>query len=428
MDNRPLTGQRVTIVGGGLVGLASAHYLNGLGAEVTVFEREEVGGGAARGNGGLISTTNAGPLPAPGVVSDALRHLFSPTSAFYVAPSAALRMTPYLLGFARRANAKQFRIGQQRMDLLTQHTTRLFRELRDQGIGTSMRELGFVRCFSSRRTADADREAFSVALRRGFTPDAGPVLDRQELLQEEPALGSDVQAGYLLPGERFADPATFVDEMRDSLTSRGVRFEVRADIDDAGEEKGVPWVASRGQRHESDRLVIAAGARSNPLARKFGVNARIAPGKGYSFCLTPEQVPSRVLYLSDAHLAISPLPDGRVRVAGTMEFDGGFDRLSRRRLEALKTASHGSITGVDWNKVEDEWVGPRPMTLDGLPLIGAVSPSGNTVLASGHNMLGFALAPATGVLVADILTGRGQERQPELDAFNPYRFNFRRRN
>jgi D-amino-acid dehydrogenase len=115
----------------------------------------------------------------------------------------------------------------------------------------------------------------------------------------------------------------------------------------------------------------------------------------------------------------------RLRVAGTMEFDHDPDRFRQRRVDAIIAAARPYLRGVDWDRHEQEWMGPRPMTPDGLPLIGRVPGSRGVPLATGHNMLGLMLGPATGRLVTGLLTG---EAGPGLAAtFDPARRARRRR-
>ncbi|MEU8844899.1 FAD-binding oxidoreductase [Streptomyces sp. NPDC048564] len=109
-----------------------------------------------------------------------------------------------------------------------------------------------------------------------------------------------------------------------------------------------------------------------------------------------------------------PAPLGKgVRVAGTMEFDRGPDRFRQGRVQALVAAGRPYLPGAGRERREQEWMGPRPMTPDGLPLIGPVPGRPRILLATGHNMLGLMPAPAAGRLVAGLLTG---EADPGLVA------------
>ncbi len=141
-------------------------------------------------------------------------------------------------------------------------------------------------------------------------------------------------------------------------------------------------------------------------------------GKGYSFSVAADPLPSRLVHLGSAKVVLTPVGK-RVRVAGTMEFERDPDRFRRRRIDAIVSAARPCLRHADWDDCQEEWVGARPMTPDGLPLIGRLPHSPRVLLATGHNMLGLMLGPATGRLVSGLLTGTAD---PATAApFEPYR-------
>ncbi|MGY2873630.1 D-amino-acid dehydrogenase [Marmoricola sp. URHA0025 HA25] len=419
MRNQPVA-EHVLIVGAGVIGLCAAHYLERAGVEVTVIDKE-IGGGAARGNAGLIGATAATPLPAPGVVSDALRHLFDSRSAFVVSPTAAPRLAPFLLMVALHSTKARFEAGLARLDLLSERTYVLWDELVDQGIGTSQRSDGWMKCFDSVASAHREMTVMRELADRGIgtlPPDQLWVGDA--LREHEPAVGPAVAAGYVHPAERCADPSEFVDQIHQSLEKRGVRFVLGSHAQKVGEGTSSAWVElDLGERLEADHVLVAAGARSTALVRPLESRLRVIPGKGYSLSVQATPMPRHPLYFHDAHIVATPMVRG-LRVAGILEFDGTFDRFNRRRIAAIAAIAGQRLSSVDWSTRSEEWVGARPMTPDGVPFIGPVSSDGRVLVATGHNMLGFGLAPATGELVADLLTGR-RSRDRELRAFGPQR-------
>ncbi|MFF6978167.1 NAD(P)/FAD-dependent oxidoreductase [Streptomyces sp. NPDC008343] len=172
----------------------------------------------------------------------------------------------------------------------------------------------------------------------------------------------------------------------------------------------------RGPYHRGDllggRVVIAAGVWSREVCASLGVRIEMAAGKGYSFSVPAESVPKRLVHPCSAKAVPAPLGKG-VPVAGTMEFDRDPDRFRQGRVQALVAAARPYLPGAGWERREQEWMGPRPMTPDGLPLIGPVPGRPRILLATGHNMLDLMPAPAAGRLVAGLLTG---EADPGLAA------------
>jgi D-amino-acid dehydrogenase len=176
---------------------------------------------------------------------------------------------------------------------------------------------------------------------------------------------------------------------------------------------------SRGAE-EADAFVLAAGAWSGELARQFGFRLPIQAGKGYSVTVTqPAAVPSRALYLSEMRVGISPF-NGAARIGGTMELSGMNLEIVRARVAAIRRAAARYLPGAGQGTAQTEWTGMRPLTVDGLPAIGKAPGFENLYVAAGHGMLGVTLAPATGLAIAEQVTGVPSSF--DLKPFDPARF------
>jgi D-amino-acid dehydrogenase len=403
--NGNLGGQRIAIIGGGLIGLFSAHYLIRQGAEVVIMERKRLGSGAARGNGGLIVWTECTPLAGPGVIRHMLRKLFSSTSPLFLKPSALMRNAIFFLEFARHCSADAFSSGLARLDYLSVRTQRLYRELKQDGIALGVSEAGILRVFRSRKAADEDRTQFEQLASRGLGLRPGLMMRGDELHAFEPALSSGVECGFMQQGEAFTDPSIVVDKLIASLLAHGV--EVREDTaaaDVIEDRHGVRVLSDHGEVR-ADKCLIATGAWSRELAAKLGLRLILAAGKGYSFSVRPAITPKRAIAFADSHAGATPLGDGRLRLAGMMEFDGTYENFNLNRVDAIKASASPYLIGVDWTQSSEEWVAPRPMTPDGAPYIGKIPGKSATFIATGHNMLGLSLGPSTGEVVAEMMSG-----------------------
>jgi D-amino-acid dehydrogenase len=167
--------------------------------------------------------------------------------------------------------------------------------------------------------------------------------------------------------------------------------------------------------------VIAAGAWSAGVARLFGSRLPIRPGKGYSVDYAPPQLASRMMILlAEAHCVLTPL-DGATRVAGTMEFGGLDERMAPARLRAIQRAPGRYLRAWDPDAPTlAPSAGLRPMTPDGIAVIGRLRPHDNVYVASGHAMLGLTLAPRTGAELAAMILDGGERAL--LAPFSPARF------
>lgn len=405
--------EAVTVIGGGVIGLASAHYLAAAGLRVTVLERDRVGSGASRGNAGEICPDLVEPLPAPGVIGPALRTLHRPDSALFVRPRPDADLLRFLLGFTRNATRARYTAGAAALARLSTDTRALFDQLGAAGVDANTNKDGFLFAFASAASA---RAAAAVHDRLGAP--RGDLLGPAGLRDLEPCLSDGAQAGFLVRDQWCIDPNLFVDRLAEQLRSRAVTIVEGARVTGIDSDATGVRVHTSAGTVDGDTAVLAAGVWSRAIGRRLGVDLNIFPGKGYSFSVRVKTPPARLVHLGDAHVAVTPM--GRtVRLAGTMELDREHDRFDPRRIAAIVAATRPYLSDVDWTDLVDEWVGARPMTPDGLPAIGRFPGHRNVFVAAGHNMLGLMLAPATGRLVADMVTGTA--RSDDWAAFDPAR-------
>lgn len=186
----------------------------------------------------------------------------------------------------------------------------------------------------------------------------------------------------------------------ESVTARGGRVRGMHEVS-ALESRG-DGIGIGGDRF--DAVVLATGSWLSPLARRVGVRRLVQAGRGYSFTVPVDRVPERPVYFPTQRIACTPL-DGRLRVTGLMEFREASAPLDPRRLRALVEEAGRLFDGAHMDERHNEWVGARPCTTDGLPLVGATRDP-RVFTAGGHGMWGIVHGPVTGELLAEqIVTG-----------------------
>lgn len=408
----------VVIVGAGMVGLSTAWFLQEHGVDVTVLDRSGVAAGSSWGNAGWLAPALTTPLPEPAVLSYGVKAVVSPSSPVYVPLRPDVKLLRFLLRFARHCTPARWEkamgvfgtVGRQALDAYDVLTDGGVREPTRPaepflvGLGSVQAERGFIDELEHIRAAGVGIDY--------------EVMTGTEARAQEPAFGAGVIAGVRLEGQRYIDPGRFVHALAESVSARGGKVMDGVDVTgvrDLGAD-GVVVATSTGDLR-ADAVVLATGSWLGDLAREFGVRQLVQAGRGYSFSVPAEHLPSGPVYFPDVRLACTPLA-GRLRVAGTMEFrrpDAAFDP---RRVSAMVTAGKSRLAGIDWDDRVDEWVGSRPCTADGLPLVGATR-SPRVHVAGGHGMWGIAWGPFTGRMAAEgLVTGR----VPEVIApFDPLR-------
>jgi D-amino-acid dehydrogenase len=393
-----------------MAGLATAWFLQERGAEVTVYERTHVAAGASWGNAGWVSPGLVAPLPEPAVLRYGLRAVVSPRSPVYLPLRADPALLRFLVSFLRHSTAGRWRRGMATYIPLVERALEAFDVL---GLDAPTHPAEpMLACYRE------ERETRGLLHELAGIRAAGHDVVAEQLTGEQaralaPSLTAEVGAAVRMHGQRYLDPPAYLRALADAVVARGGTLREHTAV--PGIEEGTDDVAVGGDRY--DAVVVATGAWLGDLARRFGVRQVVQAGRGYSFSVPVEQLPAGPLYFPVQRVACTPLGD-RLRIAGMMEFRRPDEPLDPRRIAAITDAVRPFFTGVDLDDRQDEWVGSRPCTGDGLPLLGRTR-SPRVFVSGGHGMWGIALGPITGMLVAQtVLDG---ETPAELRPFDPLR-------
>lgn len=376
------------------------------------------GSGASSNNAGWIVPAESGPVPGPGIVLQTLRWMLRRDSPVYVRPSISPSFLAFMARMLRSCNAASYwrafdatvRLADGTMDELDAWAA--------DGVSFEMHHGGELRAFVTEREFRAAESGLDHVRRAGFEPE---VLTGAEARALVPELSDEVVHAVRYPNERHVRPASLVDGLVRRCRELGVEIvENRVEKARALPSGGVELHGPAGSVR-ADVCVVAAGAWSARVARLFGATLPIRPGKGYSVDYAPAPLGIRtVVMLSEAHCAVTPL-DGATRVAGTMEFGPLDETINAIRVRAIREAPRRYFRNWDQEAPSlAPTAGLRPMTPDGLPVIGRLHPYGNVYAASGHAMLGVTLAARTASELAGMIVDGGT---PEvLEPFSPRRF------
>jgi len=414
----------VVVVGGGAIGLSTAWYLAEAGARVTVVDRMSAADKASTGNAGMLVPSHVIPLSAPGVISKGLRWMLSASSPFHISPRLSADFLRWLYLFARHATPQHVAYGIPILRDLSMESLRLFDALCGDGAplpGTGYSRTGLLmlhRGDTARRDNlhEADlAEGAGLDLRRLSEPEARAL---------EPDIRTDITGGVFYATDAAIHPERFLSAMEAALRARGVQF-VDATALRLDRQVGVvlDGAAEDGRRSiGGDFVVVAAGAWTPSLIKTLGTGLRlpVEPARGYSITVNTHEATIRIpCVMLDERITVTPMA-GALRFSGTLTLSGFDRRVEERRLETIRHLAQlyaGPSLAIEKPPV---WTGFRPASADGLPIIGSVPDAARFFVASGHGMLGVTQAPATGRMVADLISGRAPILDPK--PFAPGRF------
>lgn len=418
----------MVVVGGGVVGLFSALYASQDGWQVVVVDAAAPGAGAARGSGGWICPALSRPMAGPGAVRNAVLDSLRREGAVRVHAPPRRATLGWIARFAGFSSDRELQRTWEHAARLSEASFADWRHIEDRGLRVTMGRSGNLALFDDRAAAAA---AFEAAQRVRTLGQVAPerLLDGDEVRALEPAASEAVAAGYLWPGQWFVDPAVVMDALLSAVRSAGVEIREHVAVRAVSRTAAGASCHTDGEDVRADAVLIATGADATALLRPLGVAAPVIHGKGYSFDVPITVSPQHALNLHGPHIAATPLSDGRLRVAGVMEFDRDDRRLNASGIARIRRGASPYLRGVDWEDRAHEWVGSRPMTPDTLPLVGWVQPptpgpdtptAGTGILvATGHGTMGLTQAPGTARLVTQALNGT----MPSwAEPFDPRRF------
>lgn len=397
---------RVAVVGGGAVGLSCAWALARRGADVVVYERDRVGSGCSLGNTGWICPGLSAPLPAPGVMSAALRGMLRRESPVRIRPLVGPGFLRWSWQFWRACAPMRYRAGLEATVVLAGGAFELFEELRADGVELELHDSGMVVAALTDEGLDEYAAMLLEAKEAGYEGDVS-VLDAGALRELEPAVGEAVVGGVHAPAERYVRPESLTQGLAEALRRGGAVVNEGAEI-------------TRVDVLDADAVVVAAGVWSGRLVEPLGVRIPMEAAKGYSVTARGSgTLPRHAFYLAEAKVGCSTFGDS-LRIAGIFDLTGLDLTLRPRRIETIVSSSLPYLR--DWRpeETELEWTGLRPYPSDGLPIVGPVPGRPGLFLATGHGRMGITLAPATGKLLADVILDGAEP--PELEPFGIERF------
>lgn len=409
----------VVVIGGGVIGLCAAYELSRHGREVVVIDKGPIARGSASGNAGFITPSHVIPMAAPGVLAGVIKGMIRRTGPVVVRPSLNPDSLRWIVRFMRFCNRKAAHSGSLVLAALGFRSAELItRWIAEEGIDCGYRPDGLLNVYGTPASLESGRREAAQMRRYGVGIET---LGSKEIRELEPSLNKEVLGGFLCTDDAGLNPGRFLDNLADVLRARRVRLIPDTELlAFQGASGTVQRLVTSGGNVVADQVVIATGAWSAGIASLLGESAPIQPGKGHSMTVAkPSTGPRHNILIGDRWVAVNPMGD-RLRMSGWLEFGRLDTRPSIRRLALIEVGVRSRIRLDPQLTVLERWAGLRPITPDGIPIIGWSRRWKNVAYAVGHGKLGLSLGPITGRLVAQILCGLPTDL--DLEPLSPGRF------
>lgn len=403
----------VVVIGGGIVGISTAIWLQRAGQSVVLIDRGDPEGRASFGNAGVLAASSVVPVTVPGLLRHVPRLLLDPRQPLFLKWSYLPRMLPWLARYLSHCRPDETRRIATALKPILGNTLEDHQTLA-HGTPAAARIVpsDFVLLFRDRATFAKD--AFGWSLRRDLGYE-WEELDAASLHGRDSIFAPDLTFAVRIGQHgRISDPGAYIADLTAHFTASGGRLvigEAEALIRDGASVTGV---RVGDETVQATAVAVTAGAWSTRLTQGHAPAIPLESERGYHLDLwEPNLMPRVPTAITSGKFILTPM-EGRLRAAGMVEFAGLNAPASKAPFDLLRTEVKKAIPGLTWTR-ETRWMGHRPAPSDSIPIIGAVPGTPGLFLGFGHQHVGLTGGPRTGQLLAQIITGA----TPNID-LSPY--------
>ena len=408
------------IIGGGIVGLCSAYFLQKEGHKVTVLDKSDITSGASFVNAGYITPSHIIPLASPGMISKGIKWMFNSSSPFYMQPRWDTDFFKWSWYFHKSSTKEKVDLAIPLIKEINIISRELFTSIKNSGdLGDfQLERKGLLMLYKTDKEGEHEMQVAKKASYLGLEVSS---LNKKELDTLQPNVTMNVKGAIHYECDGHTTPTEFMKKMLEYLKRSGVIIKTNEEVIDLSTENGrIIKVTTNKNDYSPKEVVLAAGSWSDNLSKKLNIKLPIQAGKGYRINVPRPTGITIPAILMEAKVAVTPMAE-YTRFAGTMEFSGINDVIRKQRVEAIANATTEFYPEIKISEAEklDAKSGLRPVSPDGLPYIGKSSSLKNLTVATGHAMMGWSLGPVTGKLVSEIISDK--KTSMDINGFSPNR-------
>ncbi|MCJ7465554.1 MAG: FAD-dependent oxidoreductase [Maribacter sp.] len=412
--------KNIVIIGGGIIGLSSAYFLQKEGHSVTVLDKSDITSGASFVNAGYITPSHIIPLASPGKIAQGIKWMFDSSSPFYIKPRWDIDFFKWSWYFHKSSTKEKVEKAIPVIKDINILSRGLFEEMKASGdMGDfQLERKGLLMLYKTDASFEHEIE---VARKASFLGLEVKELNKADLEKIEPNVKIDAKGAIHYECDGHTTPTELMPKLVHYLRKVGVDIRTDEEVTELSVANAkITRITTTKGDFTADEVVLAAGSWSADISKKLHINLPLQAGKGYRINVSRPTGISMPAILMEASMAVTPMK-GFTRFAGTMEFSGINDLIRKERVRAIVKGAESFYPELKINETEMEAArtGLRPVSPDGLPYIGRSKYVNNLTFATGHAMMGWSLGPATGKLISEIIDRK--KTSMDISAFHPDR-------
>lgn len=390
----------IIIIGGGIVGLTTAYYLQKAGRKVTIIDEGDITNATSFGNAGLLSAFDKSPLSYPGVVTNTLKLMLKNQSPAIFHPSLDPKVYKWLLKFVSSANETRTKKTMMLFEKYGEISNDLYKKMiKEDNLDFDFHHDGMLSVFTEDKTYEEKLNKYNYV-----DEDRFKILKKDEIPEYLPSATQKIKGAILFKKNARFDPKRAMFELKRHLEESGVEFILNEKIEDIRfEDDKVKYILSQNRNfYEAEHFITSTGYQTL-LAKKSGKDLMMTPAKGYSITFDMPSIlrPKVSTLFNDLFIVMTPRRDN-VRLTSKLEIGSEDTSVVKKQIDSIKK------NFFEYNKefkMENEvtWTGFRPLTPNDIPLIGRDEQYKNLTYAMGLGWLGMTFAPAVGNIITDLV-------------------------
>jgi len=408
----------IIVIGAGIVGVSTAIWLQRSGFKVTIIDQKGPATGASHGNAGILAASSIIPVPNPSLIKKLPFYLLSKDSPVFFKMSYLPQMFPFLMSYLSKSNLREVNKYAERMTPLIFDTVCQHKSLaKGTGAEKFISYQDYCFGYETEKNFLNDKKVWKLRQKHGLPFE---VVNGNEFSNFDPFYKDlfDVIVKCKNHG-KINDPGLYVKTLCDHFLSQGGELIISKVNDISSKNLNDVIVKIESDSLIANKIIVATGAWSKKILKKFKIKMPLESERGYHVeYVEPNFYPKVPMMLTSKKFVITPM-DGRIRVAGLVEF-AGLKTLKRKPpLNLLKNKIKDLFPNLKC-KEKIEWLGHRPALVDSLPMLGYLDKNKQILVAFGHQHLGLTAGAKTGRIVSDLIIGN--DIKLKISNYRPNRF------